>query len=603
MENTEINALAFSKGQYYLEKTTKCIAKGNFSKGITHFNACITYLEEGTDSKILDLAYSHFHTLLDHIQSFSDVECSLHKLLQITGDPCFAEKQQRLAFKIAQLHYKVGKKEKKNPLPSYTLALQFIGKAVCFSVVSSEIHNLASRIFRRASVELSTFKDRLCVAAGKREKQETVRLKENLEARFQHLPCESERQAYIHLFHRQILELILNFNNMGPDRQEVVSQLKALHNPIKHRLSRKANASEGADDSDRFMTARYKKKLKEFRQYFRERFLEYKESRLDMRTLQKEVSEAFVAYVGFLLKDAFAILGDPPCEYDLRAMGSLGKEEICPYSDIEWFILIDQLEKAPYFISLARILELQIKALGEEAPINLPIFTCLGKFHLSGLHVDSEVPVNTPEQLSKQQAGEDGYHPSSLPNTLRKSCSLCQSTPLLFEEYQAKMHGMYLDPALLKKNATQLLSNRLSQYEEKWTNPFQPIVNLKVHYSELLHHLLNDFSLYFKIDEANTLDVIEELVNKSVFSQQSGKLLKESVCAVYSARVALHLKEEEQTEEFSMQLENPTQQALEKVYWIVLRPIYRALKECFQEESFNLESRFRKFSFNQARFF
>lgn len=611
----------------YLEKASRDIEEGNYSKAFKNFNLFIVFLEKDADRKILDIAYSRLYDLLENISSFSLIEKSVHDLLRISEDPYFAEKQQHLAFKIAKWHYKEGKKDKKDPLRSFTIALLYIGKAASFPNVSPEIHNLASRIFRVASVQLSMFQDRLWIAAGKQDKEEMLRLKENLTLRFQHIPCEIERDAFIHLFDKQINSLILTFNNMGDERLNA-SGLKDLHHPIKHRLSRKALChSDAMDISDRLITARYKMKLEEFRQFFADRFSEYKASNLDIRTFQKEVSAAFIAFIGYLLRDAFAILGNPPCHYDLRAMGSLAREEICLYSDLEWCILIKDKEKAPYFVKLARLLELQIAGLGEVAT-TMPIFTCLAKLHRSGLHIDTggnpaEIDdlINTPELLAKQQAVVDfqpctpellakqefpwAYKPDSLVNTLRKTISLDQSTPLLFEEYLAKMHE-YLDRSTRKHNAAQLLSHRLKNYDQMWNNPFQLQVDLKKHYMELLHHLLNDFSLYFEIDAANTLDVIDELVKKQVFTKESGILLKEAVSTVYAARVDLHLKQKEQAEVFPIVddgEENQARQSLEKTYWLVLRPIYRALRDCFQGDELSLEIHFQNFDLLKHAFF
>ncbi len=97
--------------------------------------------------------------------------------------------------------------------------------------------------------------------------------------------------------------------------------------------------------------------------------------------------DPFREFFQVLVKDAFILAGPPPCGYNLRAMGSLGRGQPCPYSDLEWFILVEDKEHTPYFKSLAQLLELQIISLGETAASSLPVFTCLGPKHRSGLHV------------------------------------------------------------------------------------------------------------------------------------------------------------------------------------------------------------------------
>ena len=95
---------------------------------------------------------------------------------------------------------------------------------------------------------------------------------------------------------------------------------------------------------------------------------------------------------------------------DLRAMGSFGREEICPYSDLEWMILINDNQnegrinrdndkinqdkeiydqRISFFKTLASFIELQVVSLGETAATNFPVFTALGTKNSSGFHIDT----------------------------------------------------------------------------------------------------------------------------------------------------------------------------------------------------------------------
>ncbi|WP_143298979.1 hypothetical protein, partial [Candidatus Protochlamydia sp. W-9] len=120
--------------------------------------------------------------------------------------------------------------------------------------------------------------------------------------------------------------------------------------------------------------------------------------------------------------------------------------------------------------------------------------------------------IHTPDGLAQMQKIEE-YRSNSHSNTLRKTISFHQSTPKLFVLYQEQM-GTYLNEESLqtkeirrKRQAVQLLTDRLQTYEQIWCHPFkEKIIDLKKNYTELLHHLLNDLSLYFGMEEANTLD-------------------------------------------------------------------------------------------------
>ena len=90
-----------------------------------------------------------------------------------------------------------------------------------------------------------------------------------------------------------------------------------------------------------------------------------------------------------ILTDTFAIVGEPPCSYDIRAIGSVGRGEPVPFSDLEFFILIESEEHRDYFKTLLQFLELQVVSLGETEKKSLIDFTCIDKkrskcFYLDG---------------------------------------------------------------------------------------------------------------------------------------------------------------------------------------------------------------------------
>ena len=88
-------------------------------------------------------------------------------------------------------------------------------------------------------------------------------------------------------------------------------------------------------------------------------------------------------------------------------MGSGGREEICPYSDLEFMILIRDKTQAPYFKKLVTILEIQIASLGETQRFSFS-FTCLEEPNTSGLHIDNsptqeERLIQTPDAMAQIQ--------------------------------------------------------------------------------------------------------------------------------------------------------------------------------------------------------
>ena len=352
-----------------------------------------------------------------------------------------------------------------------------------------------------------------------------------------------------------------------------------------------------------------------------------------------------------MLNDAITILGEPPCDYDLRAMGSAGREEICPYSDLEWMILIgnnqneDRISQdndninqdkkiydqhISYFKTLASFIELQVVSLGETAAANLPVFTSLGTKNSSGFHIDTggnpskDDLIGCPEKmasLQKPKNYDQDYGPRRIEHTMLKTISLSQTTPDLFNQYQSCMDEILdkeLSPAekisalsaltVRERRALKLIEKRLADYKKAWNVHFEEhkIINIKEQYIEVLQHLIGDLALFYGIKETNTLDIIESLKGKQVFTEESSTLLKEAISFIYMLRVRLHLEYKEQKEEVYI---NITQGAactepqeayrqsqndlkllhlrpneiekLSEIYWLVIRSIFFKVSKSF----------------------
>lgn len=325
-----------------------------------------------------------------------------------------------------------------------------------------------------------------------------------------------------------------------------------------------------------------------------------------------------------LLKDCFLILGLPPCSYDLRVMGSLGSKTPCLQSDIEYFILIKDDAYRPYFVTLAKLFELQTLLLGETAEKEVPIFTALCVLNNSGFHVDSAgnpandpgALIRTPEQMAAHQRN---FSPTgdTLAITVLKSCSISSNDVALNEIYYQALSPLLDEPRLgtpqRKTQALHILKGRYLAYTKQWHSPFNEqirSVHLKNQFTALLDYLISDLGLYYGIRETNSLEIIQELVRKEKFSKRSGKLLQEVVIAVYSTRIDLHTRYGHQNEEAScpgiivpglLPLTDQQFASLERVYWLVLKPLYRCFRAIMDQDS-SLDTVFQEIDLIQITF-
>lgn len=361
------------------------------------------------------------------------------------------------------------------------------------------------------------------------------------------------------------------------------------------------------DLSSQYPTERYYEKLQEFRKHFGI-FLSQNSSEVsDVRAFQTTITKKLEELLQVFLKDAFAILGSPPCAFDLRVVGSAGRKELCSFSDLEIMLLVGSEGHENYFTNLIQVLDLLIISLGETPLINLN-FTCIHKKNPSGFHVDFKVnPVGLPNLMGTPQVmaqhQKEAAEPQTIPQFVRKSISLstglAHQDPGLFDTFQKEMQIIWGPPksAYRRELFLQMKTKRIEDFDEAWKNfPNLQNFNLKEQFINPLH-ILSDMSLFWGVDETNTLDIIDALIREGVFTSSCGILLQEAVANIYTTRLRLHESYQEQKEEgytscitpfepqfFRGLLKKSEQRKLEKFYWLVLRPLYNCLRRASEQE-------------------
>ena len=83
--------------------------------------------------------------------------------------------------------------------------------------------------------------------------------------------------------------------------------------------------------------------------------------------LVKASNDMMVSFAGRIINEAVQFMADnkPPCDFSAVGIGSLGRGEATPYSDLEYFFLIEDAEFRPYFEKLAVLTYFLIGALNE----------------------------------------------------------------------------------------------------------------------------------------------------------------------------------------------------------------------------------------------
>jgi tetratricopeptide (TPR) repeat protein len=314
----------------------------------------------------------------------------------------------------------------------------------------------------------------------------------------------------------------------------------------------------------------------------------------DIRAFQRKAMKEFKLFFRILLEDAFAITslirGEPlPCDYDIRAMGSMGRAEACPYSDLEFIILIRDDKCTDYFDQLVKILEIQIAFLGEsqELPFVLTCIPLSQGFHLDIPPTSFNEHILTPLAMAQLQNSSSISANDVLPASRLKTRSLSRSTPELYKEYQKHLEEY------IKKRTLDMFKIRMEAYtthckKKSFDLDEEGEIDFKEQYVEPLIHLLGDMALYFTIPAVNTLDIIKLLVKNEKITPLSGSLLKESVSMIYTTRMRLHSPHyKKQDEKAFIKVLRPNEIFfLEKCYHLVLSPLYRQLQKAIDTGNF-----------------
>lgn len=470
-------------------------------------------------------------------------------------------------------------------------AMHYFAKAIR-NAQECKDHNLTKSIHKSASGMFMTFIMQECfledsfkkslVEFTKYEDQNAFEIFEILAHRVNLLKnfcCEEKDHDLICTLYKQALDLIAH----------VQPELKEKYTSCEQNLI--MGYKKPFILPEKYVTERYLEALNTFRKSF-EIIPKHK-----VRDLQFNNSKAFIEIFQQLIEDAFAILGPPPatlsyqrksmryeynpsCTYDIRAMGSLGRDEGSPYSKLDLIILIKDKKAISYFETLVNLLKIQFASLGEPSLFNVRA-------------------ILTPDRMAQLQ-NNPVHDPQAIENTVLRTKSIYGNDMTLFESYQKALDGTLKN--CRKERAFHFFTMGCESYKKNWPKPFNSktdFVDIKKQFIQPIHDLLDAIALYYNIPETNTLDILEAPTVRKLFHGDSYFLLKECVSEIYTIRLALQTYYEAPREEASCQdrpsfatLTFKEIQTLEKCYLLVIRPLYHILERSMKNPSEDFEGVF-----------
>ena len=269
-----------------------------------------------------------------------------------------------------------------------------------------------------------------------------------------------------------------------------------------------------------------------------------------------------------------------------------------------------------YFEEWVQYLNLSFFALGESVEglqklkfpnetggihLDIPDFDGSG---IQGLYRSPEAFAGLHHSIKNDQfhtRGDQGTHPTywllkSLPlpeapsDPKGKGAANAQienSDDSLFGSYSKALREVLGQPApdastLRRSRVLTVLEFRLKSFEER--EHFDPNgeIQIKTQFIEPLFHVIGDLGNFFGFEETNTLDIVDKLTDAGQLSEESRSLLKEAVADLYMMRIR-------NRDDYSLEEKKGK---LQRIYWLVIFPLYAMLKSALRDSTASLEKVF-----------
>lgn len=457
-----------------------------------------------------------------------------------------------------------------------------------------ESHQKASAVIfealKRHFVAVDDFNEFLSMARGRGGEEEFLKALEYVET-VRQFACLPDHLSFIQQLYKQAHLVLLE---LSPEK-------RGLYQKSILAIQRGLLASKVDPLSS--LTEKLRVSLQDYRKHFRSCFEETPSDPHEVRALQRAMTANFQE----LLKTSFLtpltrIMRIRPCAYDLLSMGSVAREEVCPYSDLEWILLVEDPNERSHFEPFIKLFDLLLRSL-RESPMPQE-FSALRSPHKTGLHLDMGAALEELIQTTNfpQTRGfEYEFEPRSLPCVMMRVRSIFHVGSNLLPEYNASMHVVLekdIDGMKLRiHRAIRILEIRMAEYRHS-QDPFTGnLIDIKKDFVEPLFLTIGDLALYYDISSQNTLDIIDELEKQEVFTQQTCSLLKACVAMIYQLRVRLQIFYEEdkalasleksQTNEcvITAVLTNSEKKILQCAHYLLLVPLYDLLSVWLHRET------------------
>lgn len=287
---------------------------------------------------------------------------------------------------------------------------------------------------------------------------------------------------------------------------------------------------------------------------------------IPLRQIQEELTRRFKQLLASIIQEALNLTQEKaPTLFAFIGFGSMSREEMAPYSDLEFAILIqeDSPKIRAFFQRLSRLIELKIISLG-ETKYDLIRSVQVGEYSLPS---DSFTPhgfsmdvgglsplgkpgmyelIGTPQELARLQTTawlDQGQSEVILTNALTMCCHITGNQALVSAYKKIVNDGLLSDTIGRQKKAIDLLKGHIKEF-----SPFLEeervqlrAFDVKKDFYRPIQMIIGAISLYYGLSCQNTFEMLQELEKRQIFNFENIQHLQKTLSAIFTLRLRTHL--------------------------------------------------------------